>query len=669
MEKIKPGMLYIAADGDGIGKLVGRAVIANDVVELHKVSNRIDAAQDFILHWCKDIGGIKISGGGDEFTAAIPSEAKGSLKDLRASIEKSFGYTISVGVGRNLSEAGTALLVAKLRGKDRIVWFNKKIKEDIKKAKRRVREGRASQEEYKLSEAYLEKSELMLCKLHKSEKKNPGDYGNVEPHTGHRGMMGAGFKFHMDQAKIHRDHSETAHSSGNRDLGDKHHKMSEMHRIYTHAIPHEQDAPGRDYSSGEKAARKLRLKLTKSEHLCDIHKHEEGAHNSLEAKEGKLMEDPNNEDNRTDDCNLCADLDAVENADGTAGMHEGCQACADYDAANGTTGGMDDCPACKEYDAERQTTGGIETDDCPYCQEDSLNNSNPDGCEMCNEYNAAQGTKDLENISGAQDHPEQDADHICSCPDCPKNAGAAGDAQADVEHPDNCPECQEMYGDAVEEQPGQTGQEDPNLQGHETAEQVLGMLDQEPGAPGQTPAQAAKKIDNTEMPQGDQMKDGTAVTEDFGPAQKADVSDADKQSQQDAACNCPACPKGGDHSEPQQDVPTQNGGQDEPDMTGVLQGGLDDHADAQKKQQVLNMVGQTLAGFKANKASLEATKEQNAPLYQSCIQMLKAMISLCDLLGLKAQAAPAAETPPQTPPEAAPGAAAQEGSPNPKAPG
>src|ERR1700688_1621778 len=169
MEEIKAGWLYIAADGDGIGKKVGRAVIANDAEELHRVSNRIDAAQDFILHWCKDVGGTKISGGGDEFVAAVPPEAKDKLKSLRKSIEKSFGYTISVGVGRSLSEAGTALLVAKLRGKDRIVYFNKHIKEDIKKAKRRVREGRASQEEYKLSEAYLEKAESMLCELHKKE--------------------------------------------------------------------------------------------------------------------------------------------------------------------------------------------------------------------------------------------------------------------------------------------------------------------------------------------------------------------------------------------------------------------------------------------------------------------------------------------------------------------
>jgi hypothetical protein len=159
--KVRENMLFIAADGDGIGKQVGRAVIADDVEQLHKISERIDAAQEYILHWSKQNDGIKISGGGDEFTAAIPKEVVHQLESLRKDIEHAFGYTISIGVGKSLSEAGTALLVAKLRGKNRIVWFTKKIKEDIKKAKRRVREKRATPDEYKLSEAYLKKGESM----------------------------------------------------------------------------------------------------------------------------------------------------------------------------------------------------------------------------------------------------------------------------------------------------------------------------------------------------------------------------------------------------------------------------------------------------------------------------------------------------------------------------
>ena len=270
---------------------------------------------------------------------------------------------------------------------------------------------------------------------------------------------------------------------------------------------------------------------------------------------------------------------------------------------------MHDCDHCKEYDASIQNTGGIETDDCPYCQEDNaLNNSSPDNCPMCDEYNAAQGTKDLENTTEVQNDPQnfQDVDHICNCPDCPKHdATALGVQDQAAERPDGCPECEKMYSEAVENEPGQTGAEDPNLQGHETAEEVLGLLDQEPGSEA---AQAAKKIDNTELPQGTQMKDNASVKDNFGDAQKQDMPDTDKDMSQ---------------------------GSDEPDMSQVLQGGLDDHANEQKKQQVLDMVGQTLAGFKANKASLEATKEQNQPLYNSCIQMLKSMIELCKLLGLE----------------------------------
>lgn len=161
---IKPDMLVIALDGDGIGKLVGRAVIANDAERLHEVSHRIDAAQAFIVHWANQNKGIKISGGGDEATVAIPKEAMLQVECLRKDIEHAFGYTVSVGVGKDLAEAGTALLVAKLRGKDRIVHYSKGIEYDIKKAKRRVREKRATPDEYKLAEAYLKKAENMESK-------------------------------------------------------------------------------------------------------------------------------------------------------------------------------------------------------------------------------------------------------------------------------------------------------------------------------------------------------------------------------------------------------------------------------------------------------------------------------------------------------------------------
>jgi hypothetical protein len=335
-------------------------------------------------------------------------------------------------------------------------------------------------------------------------------------------------------------------------------------------------------------------------HVHALHKSEEGKHAPHTSED---VDDPcpycaDDEDNRTDDCQYCADLDAEENADGTAGMH--------------------DCDMCRDYDDSQQNIGGV--DGCPMCEDTPI------------------GMAGTPSEQGAEDH------HLCNCPSCPTNDQtglAVEDMTAD--RPDDCQECQKLYGDAVENQPGQTGQEDPNLQGHETAEEVLDLLDQEPGTGEITPEQGAKQIDNTEMPQGDQMKENTSVKENFGPAQKKEVSDSEAAFGQDDqagdACDCPNCPQGGDHSQdevgdPASD-PSAEDPNDQPNMTEVLQSGLDEHQDAQKRQEVISMVAQTLQGFKANKASLEATKEQNQGLYNSCIQMLKSMVSLCDLLGLK----------------------------------
>ena len=469
----------------------------------------------------------------------------------------------------------------------------------------------------------------MLCDLHKSS-----EHQMPKPHASHEDMMKMPKSAHEEKRDFHGNMKAIYAAGISPSLQEGHRKMAEMHANYVAATG--VMGPGHKKKHEEKA-KALHGQLSKS----DLHKHEEGAHDGANDKEGLAPPNPDAEDNRTDDCNYCQDLDAVENADGTAGMHD-CDMCSEYDAANGTTGGMDDCPACQEYDAANGTSD--EMDDCPACAEYDAQNGSPegDGCPACAEYDAAQGDQGLENISGAQDHPEQDVDHICNCPDCPKHdATALGVEDSGAQHPNDCPECNQMDSQAIENQPGQTGQEDPNMQGHETAEEVLGLLDQEPGAGGKTPAQEAKQIDNTEMPQGDAMEDGTSVTEDFGPAQKNNISDSDQQFQQ------------------QTDPGTS---QDGPDMSSVLQSGLDDHQNEQKKAQVLDMVAQTLQGFKANKASLEASKEQNQGLYNSCIQMLKSMIELCKLMGLEPK------MPEQAPPQAAPQAAPAGGPPQQAAP-
>ncbi|HEY5236240.1 MAG TPA: hypothetical protein VIJ14_08695, partial [Rhabdochlamydiaceae bacterium] len=384
--------------------------------------------------------------------------------------------------------------------------------------------------------------------------------------------------------------------------------------------------PGSGPAPAPIAKSKKLCKMHKSQKLCTLHKSDEVPETTDSDNDAMAQDGGSGQPHH--DCPMCQELDAVENADGTAGMHD-CPECDRFDSEQGGSSedDHDDCPECARYDAEQG-------------QEDDH-----DGCPACEDFDAKQDPMD--SMSVGQAHPE-----------------ATDDTQGI--HPDNCPECQELYADASENQPGQTGQEDPNLQGHETAEEVLDMLDQEPGS-GTPPAEEATQIDNTEMPQGDAMDQNTSVKENFGPAQTKDVSDSDKDFQQQTMKDS--------------SMDDQDDQQDGPDMRDVLQGGLDEHVQDQKKQQVVDMVAQTLQGFKANKEFLETAKEQSPGLYQSTIQMLKAMIALCDLLGLKPQAQP--EQPPQDPsqpappaaPPAAPGAPAPEtappagGSPDPKAQG
>lgn len=153
--------LILTYDGDGCGKKVGRAIIANDEKALGEISAKIDLGHEIVNHWIAEHKGKRISGGGDEGTFYIPSDAVKEIEHLRKDYEFATGITISVGIGKDLSEAGRALLAAKFRGKNQTAHYDDSVEKDIDKARKRVKKGNATQEEYKLAEAYLEKAENM----------------------------------------------------------------------------------------------------------------------------------------------------------------------------------------------------------------------------------------------------------------------------------------------------------------------------------------------------------------------------------------------------------------------------------------------------------------------------------------------------------------------------
>jgi hypothetical protein len=147
--------LYMAYDGDNAGRMVGRAILANDEAALADASNRIALGHEIVRHWVEENGGKVISGGGDEGTFSIPSGAVDNIEQLRSDYQFTTQLTMTVGVGQTLSEAGKSLMAGKFRGKDQVVVYDATVDSDIAAAQQHVAEGQGNEEEDKLNEAYL----------------------------------------------------------------------------------------------------------------------------------------------------------------------------------------------------------------------------------------------------------------------------------------------------------------------------------------------------------------------------------------------------------------------------------------------------------------------------------------------------------------------------------
>lgn len=463
----QPQMIFVAIDGDSIGQQVGRAVLADDVQALHEISGRIDHVQEIVQNWVQEMGGEKISGGGDECTMTVPAQAADEIEQLRKDIEHHLGFTISVGVGSSLSEAGKSLLVAKFRGKNQIAIYDDTVESEIAAANQRVADGTASDEERKIASAYLE----------------PKGDSNMEE------------------------------------------------------------------------------------------KHE-------------------------DTCPYCQEMDGQEDPD-----H--CQECHGEPVDDG-------CPYCAEADEAEVESPEAQEDECPYCQ-DSQPVEDEDSCPYCAEEDAEEveetpvqstgpgaiGESDDDVADDSQDYEGADL----NAPDIDKpelGDEPAPEWASDTDVTSQANETQPEE-ESVEEAPEEESIYNPDTHSKEAMQAIVQGIEDD-GNPT-----------SSEM---DQMDDEDAPTDG---SMDENVSHPDGYEE-----NTPS-----DLGLSEDEVP-----EEQPDVSGVLQEGLDNHADNIQKEKVVQMVGQALEGFKASKDILEKAKEQAPQLYQSSIAMLKAMIEMAKMLGL-----------------------------------
>lgn len=124
-------MLFVSFDGDGIESLISHASVGDNADEIRSISMSLDRAGDTWRSWALANGGSVIGIAGDKGRLEIPADKLNELSTLRRKYEELTSHTCTVGVGMRVSEADKALAIGKLRGKDRIVFWDDAFDDEL----------------------------------------------------------------------------------------------------------------------------------------------------------------------------------------------------------------------------------------------------------------------------------------------------------------------------------------------------------------------------------------------------------------------------------------------------------------------------------------------------------------------------------------------------------
>jgi len=145
--------VYVCWDGDKIGRRVGRAVLGNDVGEVRRVDQAINAGNELWRNYAVNNGGSIIEIGGDEGRISVDASKLAGIPQVADQYAQTVGATVSVGIGMKLSESAQALMVAKLRGGNHTLVWDKSMQPEYDQAANPTKT-----ETDKLHEEYLGKA-------------------------------------------------------------------------------------------------------------------------------------------------------------------------------------------------------------------------------------------------------------------------------------------------------------------------------------------------------------------------------------------------------------------------------------------------------------------------------------------------------------------------------
>lgn len=312
-----------------------------------------------------------------------------------------------------------------------------------------------------------------------------------------------------------------------------------------------------------------------------------------------------------DDCPYCNEMDAQQVDDpnhcrychdAEAQAEEPCPYCATPHAAD--SGHPDDCPYCAGMAAHDPAAEG-HPDDCPYCAS-SASRSAPAGGDDQSVTPTAGPTVNSPTTTDSQNYAGQDLNQ----PDLPKPDAIQAHPDglgSTIDSPTNENVKLEVEGQGANHETTNQAAQAADPQSEETAESIAQQLTQTP-VDAQTEAPAQEPIDAANLAADTTMQENVSRPPDY-----------DNQ-------NRPA------------DMGLGEEEQGSPDIGGLMQEGLDSHADSIQREKVITLVSEALEGFKACKGIIEKAKVQAPQLYESSIAMLKAMIEMAKMMGLDKEA-------------------------------
>jgi len=532
-------------DGDNAGRQVGRAILSNDPATLSEVSERINLGHEIVKKWAMEHGGGIISGGGDEGCFHLPHEALDHIEQLRNDYHFATKLTMSVGVGKTLSEAGKSLIAAKFRGKNQVVYYDPRIEQELQQVQLKLEDGTANEVEKKQGDAYLRPEGTDTVMDGKDKSITKAEDGSVFGH-----LM---------------THGKKAGSTKIKDPP---------------SLPQGTMAQDPGFHS-------KKPKLAKDENVAV----------STEAHDCPYCQELSNQNIQDEDCPYCVaphDPNAADHA-------EDCPYCAVMNHDPSADDHAEDCPYCQEMANHDPSMDGHDAD-CPYCARagDAMGGDDQNISPSDPSTQLLPTTQDSQNYSG-QDMARPSMDKPAAISAQPSTLAAPTDSKTNqniiLENAQGGPAEQE-YRDPLAPPVGTTStpENDDSIESITNEIDALGT--------DEVPLRAEGQNDDADLPNGTNMEGNVSRPESYS-----------------------------------QNVPTDLGLGEEPDngspdISSVLQEGLDSHADAIQRERVVGMVGEALEGFKSCKMILERAKTEAPQLYTSSISMLKAMIEMAKLLGL-----------------------------------